>query len=191
MSNIRNASGNGAGEAGNVVAASSNQHGIYREIEEHHGKISALMSHIRAANADTRANLFPVIRAELLAHSFAEQAVFYTVLRSYTESHDLVTECLREHRHIDELLHELEATDMASARWEGLFDELVDRVQDHLSREEGELFPIARRILSDEQAEEMERRFQEQQSRELERFMRGVGGRDHDEGGSSGTPLSG
>lgn len=191
MSKIPGSSAGTASEGGDAVVASSSQRGIYRELEDEHGRIAALMSELRAGNVNTRANLLPIIRAELLAHSVAEQAVFYTVLRSYNDSHDLVTELLREHRHIEELLRELEATDdMAGARREELYGQLVDRVQDHVGREEGELFPIARRILSDEQAEEMERRFQEQQSRELERFMRGVGLLDHGEGSGTRTPHS-
>lgn len=180
MSKIRESIAKVAGEAKKVASVITGGDGIYKELKREHGEVSALMEQVKRGDQDTRANLFPKIRAELLSHAHAEQAVFYPALRDHADTAALVSQCLEDHRKIEELVHRLDTSDMAGASWKQDFDKLVNEVKSHVEREENQLFPRAKNVLSDKQAESIEHRFQEQKAQEKDQLMHGsMGGSGH------------
>jgi hemerythrin-like domain-containing protein len=46
-----------------------------------------------------------------------------------------------------------------SDQWKLTFDELVETVEHHVRDEENELFPLSKKVLSDSQIQDIERRF--------------------------------
>src|SRR4030095_13289385 len=57
---------------------------------------------------EKRSELFVQIRRELQLHSRAEEEIFYSAIKALkTEGRDMVSEALKEHRDIDQLLIQL------------------------------------------------------------------------------------
>jgi hypothetical protein len=88
----------GAAKAASATLAG--YRGIFRTLKREHGEVSVLMMRI-ATDRDraTRAQLFPVIVRELLAHARAEDAAFYAVLADHESTRPLVLQLEADHEH--------------------------------------------------------------------------------------------
>lgn len=140
--------------------------GIFRTLKREHGEVSVLMMRIATdRDGSARAELFPTIARELLAHAQAEDAEFYTVLADHESTRAMVIELEADHERIELLLGELAAIPMKSSGWLIRFRELQRAVQEHVDQEENQVFPRARHILSTELAEEIDHRYQVEKAR--------------------------
>lgn len=135
--------------------------GIFRRLAEEHGEVNALMQRVMASSADSdaRRELFPKIREELIAHAEAEQAEFYAKLNQFDKTRDLMPQSEDEHAEIERMLDELQASDSSQPIWMDTFKQLVHKVTTHVDREENEIFPRADEVLSEDQANDIEKRF--------------------------------
>ena len=109
----------GMGKAKAMKAALKGLSGVFRTLSEQHGQASALLRRLKG-NSDRRADLWPTVRTELLAHERAEMEVVYRELH-----YDPRTRLMAEH-------HDEEA---------------VQTVQHHVAEEEGEIFPKAQDVI--------------------------------------------
>ena len=79
--------------------------------------------------------------------------------------HDLTQEKSRhsvaEHHEMDELIEELEKTDMSSPGWIATAKKLGDRVIHHLDEEEHEVFQLAGKALTEKQKEELAKSYRQ------------------------------
>jgi len=140
--------------------------GIFRTLKREHGEVSVLMMRIATdRDGSVRAELFPIIARELLAHAQAEDAEFYTVLADHESTRAMVMQLEADHERIEMLLGELAAIPMSSSGWLIRFRELQRAVQEHVDQEENQVFPRARHILSNELAEEIDHRYQVEKAR--------------------------
>jgi hemerythrin superfamily protein len=159
-----------AGKAKEVGSVLTGERGIYKILSREHGQVTTWMLQVSAASTagnGVRQDLFGKIRTELLAHAHAEEREFYPPLQKYDETRDLATRGMREHHEIEQLFERLHHDlDMGTSEWNETFDELVRRVKTHVAMEEDDLFPRARKVLSDKEAKEIERRYLEQHERE-------------------------
>jgi len=117
---------------------------------------------MRIANdrdGSARAQLFPTIAHELMAHARAEDAEFYTVLADHESTRSMVVQLEADHERIELLLAELVVLPMSGAGWLIRFRELQRAVQEHVEIEENQVFPAARHIISPELAEEIDHRY--------------------------------
>lgn len=163
----------GAGKLKKAGAVIMGDRGIFKQLKEEHGQVSALMMQVKAGDEDTRAELFPTLRHELLAHSKAEEKEFYALLEQQSKTRDQIARSREEHQEVEQLLDQLSAMDVEDPEWVELFDELVTAVQEHVDREEDEIFAAAQEIIDDERAREIEERFLAQRKREMERLVSG------------------
>jgi type I site-specific restriction endonuclease len=100
---------------------------------------------------DERQQVFEELKSELAAHETAEERCFYIPLMQHDESVDLSRHAIAEHHEMDEMVEHLEEVDPHAAEWQECCQKLCDKIEHHLSEEEGKFFPQAGEVLSEEQ----------------------------------------
>lgn len=132
--------------------------GVFRQLAEEHGEVSALLQRVSASSDPAvRKRLFPKIRTELLSHERAERSELYPLLEKHAETRDIVKDHNREADQMETLLDELEAQSFDSAQWGNTFERLVDVVKHHTSEEEDNYFPKAQKIFGEQRTESLKK----------------------------------
>jgi hemerythrin superfamily protein len=155
---------------GVVIMASK---GIFELLKQDHREVEDLMRRIEnAEDEQTCMALFAELKTALLAHSQAEDEVLYSRLDEDEVTEALIGEARDEHQGVEDLLEELgEIED--DDDWMERFQDLKQSVQHHVSEEEGELFAAARKVLGDDEIEELGTEFAEIKEEELEGMQPG------------------
>jgi hemerythrin superfamily protein len=160
-----------AGAAKGAAKALAGYPGIFHHLAGEHAEVATLMKRVaNTSEASEREELFGEIRKNLLAHAHGEEQEFYPELRKFPEIEPLVTECLREHKKIEEYLDQLNGADKSSDAWQSRFDEMMTAVETHVEREEDELFPKAKDLLDGQVARDMEERYEKVEEQEKSRL---------------------
>src|SRR5262245_54314587 len=145
------------GAARAASATLSGYRGIFRTLKREHGEVSVLMMRIATdRDGSARHQLFPLVIRELMAHAQAEDAELYTVLADHESTRAMVIELEADHERIEMLLAALASMPMSGSAWLIRFRELQHVVQEHVDREENQVFPVARHIMSPELTEEID-----------------------------------
>lgn len=132
------------------------QASIYELLKADHKTVKSLFEEMEASeDAATRTRLVAKLKQELLAHSEAEDVVFYLPLKSEEKVHDLILEAEEEHRVISRLLGELERLSAENEKWKARLTVLKELVEHHVEEEEGEMFKKARSVLDRAQEREI------------------------------------
>jgi hemerythrin-like domain-containing protein len=135
-----------------------------------HKKVAGILEKIDSTTergVKTREELFSQLKTELDVHARVEETIFYPELEKADETHDITLEAFEEHRLVKQLLGELETMDKGDEQWTARFSVLKENVEHHVEEEEGEMFPKARKVLSNEQAEILGTRMEEAKKAEL------------------------
>ncbi len=120
-------------------------------LKEDHRRVRELFSEVGPIEDPTeRKKIFEEIHQELDLHSFVEETIFYPMFTDNEELVDLIEDAYDDHQEIADLLDEMETLPPGDLDWANCLDELIENVNDHISREERELFSAAERILSSE-----------------------------------------
>lgn len=162
MASITKAAAKAAGTIKGAAKAIAGYPAIFNHLAQEHAEVSLLMKRVAASEDDSevRDELFPEIYANLSAHAEGEEKTFYPPLRRFAEVRSLVEECLQEHMQIKSLLEQLHSSPRHTASWLSTFERLMHAVEQHVEREENELFPRSSELLGSEQAEEIEARYE-------------------------------
>ncbi len=137
---------------------------IYDIIKQDHDDAREVMNKLADTTAraeKTREKLFDDFKVDMWAHHKVEEAVFYSLLRERKAVKDEAFEALNEHHIANGLLEELDSMPVASSEWGTKFGVLKELVEHHMEEEEEETFEEAKKVLSDEEAEEMGRAFRD------------------------------
>jgi hypothetical protein len=102
----------------------------------------------------TRTDLFSTLKAEMMIHERIEEEIFYPALKEHPKAKDIVLEGFEEHHVVDEIMGELEATDVTDETWGAKFKVMKENIEHHIEEEEGEMFKRARAVFD---ADELER----------------------------------
>ena len=135
-----------------------------------HKKVAGILEKIDSTTergVKTREELFSQLKTELDVHARVEETIFYPELEKADETHDITLEAFEEHRLVKQLLAELETMDKGDEQWTARFSVLKENVEHHVEEEEGEMFPKARKVLSNEQAEILGTQMEEAKKAEL------------------------
>lgn len=161
-----------AGTAKGAAKALAGYPGIFHHLAGEHAEVSTLMKRVAASSegSSTREELFPEIEKSLFAHARAEEEEFYPVLRNFTGIQELVDRCIEEHRKVEEYLGQLASGNKATKTWAEVFERMMRAVETHVEREEKELFPKAKELLSPDRAEDMQGRYERAEEREKSRL---------------------
>ena len=94
--------------------------------------------------------IFERLVTELEAHAGAEERYFYVPLMEYDKTQDNARHSVAEHKELDDFVEKLSNTDMSDPQWLRIAKDLADRLIHHLDEEEVEVFPVAGKVLSDD-----------------------------------------
>ncbi len=144
---------------------------IYQSLKNDHDNVEELLQKLRnAQGAGAEEGTFQKMKMELIIHSKAEEKVFYSALRNHSEARDLVQHAKTEHKKVEDLLQEMSSLDPMGEDFQTRLEELRSAVQDHVEEEEGQMFDLARKLITDDEARRLDEAFQEEK-RNLQRDL--------------------
>ncbi|MGZ8475687.1 MAG: hemerythrin domain-containing protein [Candidatus Limnocylindria bacterium] len=119
----------------------------------------------------TRTELLATLKLELTVHERIEEEIFYPALKEHPKARDIVLEGYEEHHVVDEIMGELQATDVTDEAWGAKFKVMKENIEHHIAEEEGEMFKSARQVFDRQELEDLGARMQElkQAALQLER----------------------
>ena len=135
-----------------------------------HKKVAGILEKLDSTTergVKTREELFTQLKTELDVHARIEETILYPELKKADETRDITLEAFEEHRLVKQLLGELDEMDKGDEQWTAKFTVLKESVEHHVEEEEGEMFPKARKVLSEEQAEIIGTRLEAAKQKEL------------------------
>ncbi len=127
---------------------------IYEAIKEDHNIQRDLCDKIikTSGASKERKELWLELKRELEVHEVAEERYFYSALIDTDKMQEDARHGMAEHHEIDELIHELDDSDMSSAHWQELLGKLIEKVKHHLKDEEDDFFKKAKGIYTGDEA---------------------------------------
>jgi len=102
-----------------------------------------------------RKQLFEKLKKELSVHADAEERHYYKPLISSEMMQDKARHGIAEHHEIDELVEQLENTELSSSAWLKIAKDLKEKVEHHLEDEEQKFFQLSGKVLSEKQKKEL------------------------------------
>ena len=133
-------------------------------LKQDHEKVAGIMEKIDGTTERAtkgREELFTQLKNELDIHARIEEEILYPTLEEYEETRDISLEAYEEHALVKQLLEELAAAPKDDERWTAKFTVLNENVEHHVEEEEGEMFKKARKVLSEDEIENLGDRLQE------------------------------
>ncbi len=141
---------------------------IFEALRESHDRQRTYAEAVVRTSGDTpeRKEAYERLKAELQAHETAEERHFYIPLMQFDNGVDFSRHAISEHHEMDEMMEELDETEMSSPSWLATAKKLSEKVHHHLKEEENKFFQSAGKLLSDKQktdlADEYLKEFEEQ-----------------------------
>lgn len=127
-------------------------------LKKDHKKVSELFKQLDETTeraVKTREELFGKLKQELDIHARIEETIFYPAIKEAEETHEITLEAIEEHNVVKQLLSELESMPVDDERWTAKLTVLKENVEHHVEEEENEMFKDARKVLSDEEVQEL------------------------------------
>lgn len=134
---------------------------IFEAIREDHDVQRSLLEQLVATSGDTQTRkiLFEKLKFELEEHANAEERHFYKPLISTDNMQGQARHGIAEHHEIDELIEQLEKTEMDSSAWLKIAKNLKDKVEHHLEDEERTFFQMAGKVFSENEKNELAEKY--------------------------------
>lgn len=127
-------------------------------LKQDHKKVSGIFEKLEPTTEraeKTREELFTQLKQELTVHTTIEEQIFYPAIKDADETHEITLEALEEHAVVKQLLSELDADPKDTEEWKAKLTVLKENVEHHVEEEETEMFPKAKKVLSEEQIEQL------------------------------------
>ena len=130
---------------------------IFEALRESHERQHTYAKALIRTSGDTpeRVEAYKQLKSELQAHETAEERHFYIPLMEFDNGVDLSRHAISEHHEMDEMMEELDETEMSSPAWLATAKKLSDKVHHHLKEEEQKFFQMAGKLLDDKQKESL------------------------------------
>jgi hemerythrin-like domain-containing protein len=97
----------------------------------------------------------------MVIHERIEEEIFYPALKEHPKAREIVLEGYEEHHVVDEIMGELEATDVTDETWSAKFKVMKENIEHHIEEEEGDMFKQARQVFDADELESLGARMQE------------------------------
>ncbi len=142
---------------------------IFSILKSDHDLHREMLEKIVETVGDTpeRRDLFEAFRVEVTAHAAAEEQSLYATMLGAPQLQDDGRHSVAEHKEINDLLGELQQTDLASGAWLTKFKEMRHRYEHHIDEEEEEMFPAAEKEFSKAKSEELGAKFDRRKPAEI------------------------
>jgi hemerythrin superfamily protein len=131
---------------------------IYDALSKDHRQFEQLLDRLLAASkngSDEWKGILDELRRGVIAHAHAEEAVFYNALREHPEGKGLVMHSYNEHAMAEGEIRALGAAKLIDAKWTSMVEKLRKDLLHHIQEEESRLFEAARKVFSDEEAQQI------------------------------------
>ncbi|WP_141731670.1 hemerythrin domain-containing protein [Oligoflexus tunisiensis] len=148
---IRDAAATVAGAVINTFGKSGDEMDILNILRMDHAKAKTLFQEIEQSNTAVEKNdLFYQLRVDLLSHSEAEEQTVYRHFQQFDEMKDRFDQAWSEHEEIRTALDIINNLDASSRAFEDRVKDLRAIVQDHVDKEEDEIFKLIRSKTDDD-----------------------------------------
>ncbi len=126
---------------------------IFEALRQEHEIQRDLVKKLVATHGDTqeRKKIFEHLKHELKIHADAEERHFYVPLIQKDLTQEKARHSVAEHHEMDELIEQLEDTEMSASNWLKIAKDLEHTVIHHLDEEEHEVFQMAGKALTEKQ----------------------------------------
>lgn len=134
---------------------------IYEQLKMEHDEVKKLLSKVDQAPATERMTLFHQLKEELIPHTRGEEKTIYALLYERAQAQnrkailESTNESYEEHRALDSMLADLGGVDVSHETWLGKFMKVKETLEHHISKEEEELFPLAKEVIDSKEQEEL------------------------------------
>jgi len=139
-------------------------------LKKDHATVKALFKQFEAAGdraGQKKQRLFDEIKTELDVHAAIEEEIFYPAMQEVRskEVKDLVLEALEEHKVVKTLLAQIAALRPSDEKFDAKVKVLQENVEHHADEEEKEMFPQAKKQLSDEKRKDLGKQMEARKAR--------------------------
>jgi hypothetical protein len=142
---------------------------IFEALRESHDRQRTYAEALIQTSGDTpeRVEAYKQLKSELQAHETAEERHFYIPLMEFDNGVDLSRHAISEHHEMDEMMEELDETEMSSPAWLATAKKLAEKVNHHLEEEEQKFFQMAGKLLDDKQKETLAGQYEKEYKAQL------------------------
>ncbi|WP_415768269.1 hemerythrin domain-containing protein [Pseudomonas sp. LB3P38] len=142
---------------------------IFEALRESHDRQRTYADALIQTSGDTpeRVEAYKQLKSELQAHETAEERHFYIPLMEFDNGVDLSRHAISEHHEMDEMMEELDETEMSSPAWLAVAKKLAEKVNHHLEEEEQKFFQMAGKLLDDKQKETLAGQYEREYKAQL------------------------
>ncbi|POR67393.1 hemerythrin domain-containing protein [Pseudomonas syringae] len=130
---------------------------IFEALRESHDRQRSYADALIHTSGDSakREKAYKQLKEELQAHETAEERFFYIPLMAHDNGVDLSRHAISEHHEMDEMMEELDETEMSSPAWLATAKKLSEKVHHHLKEEEQKFFQMAGKLLDEKQKQSL------------------------------------
>lgn len=131
---------------------------VYQILMQDHRTVEQMFIEIEQTDdreVERRQRLFGKLRTALEGHTLVEENLFYPEIDKYPAIRELVAEAFDEHAEFEHTLQQISELPTNKADWLEMIRELEAAVREHVQKEEGKMFPAARKELDESRAEKL------------------------------------
>jgi hypothetical protein len=142
---------------------------IFEALRESHERQRTYAKALLHTSGDSpeRVEAYKQLKAELQAHETAEERHFYIPLMELDNGVELSRHGIAEHHEMDEMMEELDETELSSPAWLVTAKKLSEKVHHHLEEEEQKFFQMAGKLLNDKQKESLAGQYEKEYKAQL------------------------
>ncbi|WP_371397483.1 hemerythrin domain-containing protein [Fretibacter rubidus] len=141
---------------------------IFKTLKNDHDKHRELLETIGDTSGDsqTRRDAWSEFFTDVSAHAAAEEEAFYAPLMETKSGQPEARHSVAEHKELDDLMQELNETDMSSPAWLATFKKLRHDYEHHMEEEENEIFAQAKKSIGDKVDGSIAEKFKKRKAKE-------------------------
>lgn len=126
---------------------------IFDALRRDHDRQRTLLDTVANTSGDEKSRriAFRELRRELSSHANAEERAFYSRLLADKSTQNQAGHSVHEHELLDDIVNELKDMEFSNPNWIRKFETLADKVRHHLEEEERSVFPLAGKVLGEEE----------------------------------------
>lgn len=137
-------------------------------LEQEHKEVSSLLKEILAHPRKPDLEKIQQVKSSLELHTKIEEKLLYPKAEKEKQASQLISDAYKEHQEVKDLLKELK-DDAEPDELIKYCEQIQIGVEHHVKEEEGELFPLLRKLWDKETLQDLGEKMQEMKEKELAR----------------------
>jgi hypothetical protein len=156
-------------------------HAFLEMLHDEHEKVKDTFEKLtdETLSMDEKGRLFDDLKNDLLPHMKGEEKLFYPrLLQDVDHAMFNAYEAIEEHKAAKTLLTQLDDATFKDIRWDAKLYVLKEMIEHHVKDEEGKVFKDAKKLLKDEELDDIQTRYEEMKTMAMNEthLMRGAYG---------------